>query len=382
MARSDRIPLIRAIETIRGSRVVCYVTSDRPYTGGQISDDALRPLYDVLDSIGKTDRLDVYIYSRGGAIDVPYRLVTAFRKIAPKWAALIPFRANSAATLTALGADEILLGRHGELGPIDPILNVQRPGGQDKVNVEDVMAYVSFMRQRIGLSDQAALTAGLAKLADSIDAVLLGNIYRTHSHIRDVARRVLGLCKDHLSDQEMARIIETLAEKVYAHGHAITSSDAKGIGLPVGEVGVDLESAMWVLLEQYSADLKLRDPVDPATAVAHQDIYTEPYIGAVIESADASFEYGGTLQITGQRTMPQQLNVNVNLSINWPQPGPTQSSIDQQANTQQMQQQIMDQLQPQIVQQSFQATVDTLRQVAPATRFDAVTRDAKWRKVI
>src|SRR5690242_8684606 len=159
MPRAKRKALIEQIEALRGSRVLCYVTGDRAPTPGQIGDDAVRQMYEHLREIGLVDKLDLFLYSRGGAIDVPWRIVTALRASAKDWYALIPFRANSAATLLALGADEIVLGRFGELGPIDPIMTIQRlmpgPGGpgtvvQDSVSVEDVMAYLKFIQERAG----------------------------------------------------------------------------------------------------------------------------------------------------------------------------------------------------------------------------------------
>jgi len=241
MPRARRKAIIEQIEAARGSRVLCYITGDRAPAAAQIGDDAVRPMYDLLREIGHVEKLDFFVYSRGGAIDVPWRIVTALRTSANDWSALIPFRANSAATLLALGADEIVLGRFGELGPIDPIMNIQRvmpvPGGpgtvmQDSVSVEDVMAYVKFVQERAGLSDQAALSTGLTKLTERLDAVALGSAHRTHSHIRDVARRMLLSRNKPHSEQTMATIVETLAERVYAHGHAIGLKAAKEIGLP------------------------------------------------------------------------------------------------------------------------------------------------------
>ena len=44
--------------------------------------------------------------------------------------ALVPLQAKSAATIIALGCDEIVMGRHSELGPIDPQILVPVPGGR------------------------------------------------------------------------------------------------------------------------------------------------------------------------------------------------------------------------------------------------------------
>src|SRR5438876_10195062 len=128
MARTERKVLIEKIEANRQRRLVAYVTSDRSPAAGQIGDDAVRPLIDHLRQLGHEEKFDLFIYSRGGAIDVPWRIVTAIRRTADTWSILIPLRANSGATLIAIGADEILFGRNGELGPIDPIMNIQRGG--------------------------------------------------------------------------------------------------------------------------------------------------------------------------------------------------------------------------------------------------------------
>jgi hypothetical protein len=188
-----------------------------------------------------------------------------------QWSILIPFRANSAATLIALGADQIVLGKQGELGPIDPQLTVSRmvtqPGGgqslvQEQMAVEDIIAYTKFIHERAGLSDQEALSNALSKLTERLDAVSLGSVYRTHLHIRDVAQRMLQSHKKPLPERTITTIIETLAEKVYAHGHAIGLKEAKGIGLPVDAADDTLDGLMWQLLEQYEGDLKLLQPLD------------------------------------------------------------------------------------------------------------------------
>ena len=46
MAFANRLPLIRKIEELRGSKVICYLTSLRPGVPGQMADDAIRELLD------------------------------------------------------------------------------------------------------------------------------------------------------------------------------------------------------------------------------------------------------------------------------------------------------------------------------------------------
>jgi hypothetical protein len=379
--KEGRIPdLIAQLERRTRSKVICFVTGDRQPIPAQIGDDAVRPLFDHLRAIGHVRRVDLFLYSRGGAIDVPWRFVTALRQSADEFRVLVPFRANSAATLLALGADAIVLGKNGELGPIDPILtimkSVQQPGAAptqvaDPVSVEDVMSYLRFVRDRAGLSDQASLTAGLTLLANRLDAVTLGNIYRTHSHIRDVARRMLETRRNPPSAQVVGTIVESLAERVYAHGHAIGLADADAIGLPVSGATRPIDAAMWELMTAFERDLHLLEPIDAVGKLAGGDAYDEDVITAVIESASARHEHAGRLEIRAQRQMPQNLNVTVNLTMQVPQQVP-----GSQVNPQQ----ILQAMQGAITQQAQQAVAEAMRNQAPIINATVAVRNAAFRR--
>lgn len=386
MPREAREALIEQIEEARGSRVLAYVTSDRQPATGQIGDDAVRPMYEHLREIAHAEKLDLFIYSRGGAIDVPWRIVTALRQASDEWSILVPFRANSAATLIALGADRIVLGRQGELGPIDPQLGVQRfmpqPGGgqaiiQEQVSLEDVMAYTKFVQERAGLSDQDALATSLGKLTDRLDAVVLGNAYRTHLHIRDVASRMLRSRKEPANEQTMAAIIETLAERVYAHGHAIGLREAEDIGLPVEAAPDDLDDLMWRLLNDYEEHMKLLDPIDPIKAVEGTDIYKETSSIALVESTWGAHEFVGEVEVRAKRQIPQSVNVNLNLSLQLP------AGIDANqlpAALQQALQQLVQQGQQALAQNALAAVQEALKQQAPLAGWEAGFRGGVWQK--
>jgi Serine dehydrogenase proteinase len=381
MPRQDRKALIQQIEEARSSRVLVYVTGDRAPATAQIGDDAVRPMYSHLREMGHIRKLDLFIYSRGGAIDVPWRIVTALRQTSDQWNILVPFRANSAATLVALGADAIVLGRQGELGPIDPIMTIQRmvpqPGGgealvQEQMSVEDIMAYTKFIHERAGLSDQEALSTALTKLTDRLDAVGLGNVYRTHLHIRDVALRMLQSHKKPVSERTMAAIIETLAERVYAHGHAIGLTEAKAIGLPVEAANDDLDDLMWKLLNQYENDMKLLQPLDPVTALGTSDLYTEDSVIAMIESSWAVHGHAGKIEVRARRQPTPNLNVALNLNIQLP----PNLSPQQQAALQQL----LQASQQQIIQQAQEAVQQALREQTPLIGVDAAFRGGHWEK--
>lgn len=103
--------LIKEIQEIRASKVVVYFTGDRQLAGARIAEDAVRPLYDHLLAVGKSPKIDIFLYSRGGDVSVPWRIISMFREFCDELSILVPYKAHSAATLMSLGADKILMGK-------------------------------------------------------------------------------------------------------------------------------------------------------------------------------------------------------------------------------------------------------------------------------
>ena len=123
MARKERLVLIRAIEKKRQSKVIAYVTSDRPGLFGKVAGDAVPVVERHVRRActARTKKIDLFLYSRGGDAHVPWELVTMIREFLGHrpFGVLLPYRAHSAATVIALGADEIVMTRQAEFGPID-----------------------------------------------------------------------------------------------------------------------------------------------------------------------------------------------------------------------------------------------------------------------
>src|SRR5213592_2863047 len=123
MSRATRQELIKQLQEERKKRLtIAYVTSTRPGLEVQMADDVLRLVYDHLEAGSELAKngVDLFIHSNGGSGTVPWRLVSIIREYTKEFAVLVPHHAFSAATLTALGANEILMHKMGCLGPIDP----------------------------------------------------------------------------------------------------------------------------------------------------------------------------------------------------------------------------------------------------------------------
>jgi ATP-dependent protease ClpP protease subunit len=92
--------LINQIENWRKSRLITYLTSDRPGPiNARVAMDIIPVFSKQLQRIGKTQNIDLFLYSTGGDTMVPWRLVSMIREYCDKFSVLIPYKAHSAATM-------------------------------------------------------------------------------------------------------------------------------------------------------------------------------------------------------------------------------------------------------------------------------------------
>jgi Serine dehydrogenase proteinase len=249
---AERVKLIEQIQEQRQSQVICYLTSIRPNLNAQMSDDAVRAIFDQMLLLPErpVKKLDVFLCSNGGAGTVPWRLISLLREYAESVGVLIPYRAYSAATLLALGADDIVMHPFAEMGPIDPtVTNEYNPVDPNTrrligISVEDVKAYISFIKTTVGIQHEDELVRTIEILAQKIHPLALGNVERFIAQSRMIAKKIL---LTHMKDEhKIDEIVETMASKFYFHGHAINRREARDLGLKVVEnLPPALETSMW-----------------------------------------------------------------------------------------------------------------------------------------
>jgi hypothetical protein len=267
-----RIPIIEKIESLRASKVICYVTSIRPNAVGLMADDSVREVIDHLQRLPQKpiEKLDLFLVSNGGDGVVPWRLVPIFREYTKQFNVLVPFKAYSAATIMALGANEIIMHKFGVLGPIDPTVtnefNPIESGTNRKlgISVEDVKAYVSFIKDTVGIKHEEELVKTVEILANKVHPLALGNVERFISQSRMIARKLLNMHTAKTEEHMLDSIIEALASKFYFHGHPINRSEARELGLKaLDNVPSEIETAIWDLFVDFESELRFREPFEP-----------------------------------------------------------------------------------------------------------------------
>lgn len=382
--RNERLDLIQKIQKSRESKVLVYFTGDRRPFPSQIAEDAVLPLYKHLLALKEvepiTKRIDLFLYTRGGDVSVPWRIVTMIREFCSELSVLIPYKAHSAGTMIALGSDKIVMGKKAELSPIDPTL-VRAVIGEatvppPEISVEDVSSYISFMRERANITDQSALAQVVSQLANHLTPLTLGSVNRQYSHIRLVARKLLTSRKEKIEEAKIGTIIEALTEKMYSHGHAIGREEAMQLGLSVDKPDESIETVIWDLYQEYERLLKLTEPIDPEELLTRENkeehtIDNLPL--AVIESISKVDIFELNSVFRRKRQVPPNPQININMNLGLP-PGIDPTKLPQ--NFQQIIQQLMGQISqavPQMVQQEI------IRQ-SPIVGIDGRSFGGKWKE--
>jgi Serine dehydrogenase proteinase len=291
MSKDRRISLIKSIQTARdNSLVICYITSIRPGLDVKMSIDVIRKIYDHLINIPAEERkkknVDLFICSNGGDGTVPWKLVTLIREFAAKFSVIVPFRAFSAATLTALGADEIVMHPMGMLGPTDAtVANQYNPDDPRNplqklgISGEDVTSFISLIKDDVGITHEDELVQAFNKLSDQIHPLALGNVKRSISQSSMMAKKLLNLHMQKEHTHKINDIAENLTSKLYFHGHPINRDEAKDIGL--GNVitpNATLERLIWDLYLEYESEMNLTAPFNPVAELikVRNPTYTHP----------------------------------------------------------------------------------------------------------
>ena len=311
--------LIKKIEESRNSKVITYLTSDRPGpVNARVAMDIIPIVSKQLRQIGKVENIDLFLYSTGGDTMVPWRLVSMIREYCDKFSVLIPYKAHSAASMISLGADEIVMTDLSELSPIDPstanVFNPVDPQNQQNripISVEDVMAYFDLAKNKFGIKNDEDLAKIFNKFVESnpqIHPLALGNINRIHNLIRILAKRLLKSHQKPMGDGEIDKIVDYFTEKLYSHQYFIGRKEAKeDLGLKnVVFADDNLSKTMTDLFEEYKKEMELAIPWNPEVELGNNFQMRKDYKIAYIESEKTANYFELSLDYKkGQINTPQ-----------------------------------------------------------------------------
>lgn len=218
----------------------------------------LRDLIDDATSPLDKDRpidVDLWLHSPGGDAHAAYKIMLLLRNVARTLRVVVPDYAKSAATLMALGADELVMGPAAELGPLDAQIYNEDLGTQHsaldvaravehlgEVSMSLVVLGGSSIIRATGLSRRDTMT-GMLKFASDFMQPLTSQIdprllHRSNSLLRvasEYAARLLSMRAGSVPYPDPA-LAENLTEIYPDHGFIISRNEARHLGLPIVDI--------------------------------------------------------------------------------------------------------------------------------------------------
>jgi hypothetical protein len=268
MSKERRLELINHIQEQRHSTVVVYVLSDRRNSEGLISTDGVREIYGALRDLKPLEKkaLDLFLCGCRGDNAVPWQMVSMFREMFDRLNVLVPYKAHSAATMIALGADNIIMGEKGELSPIDVDIPLSYDAKQQDLShasAADVTGFFAWLDGLGKVREKQRIDAFLRTL-DSLPPLLLGRINQTLERTKSDCLKLLESRNKRFGRGANKKIIGRLFSDFSSADHCISRKEARRtFGLKQVREDDASEALVWDLWTLYEEEFKSRDPFFP-----------------------------------------------------------------------------------------------------------------------
>lgn len=240
--KSQLLNLIKEIEKERNSSVIVY------FSRNLLNTKEVANFYQLFSGNNKINNLDLILQSNGGIADDAFKMARLCRQhVEGKFSVLVPYRAKSAATLLALGADELVMGPSSEIGPVDPMIYVRMQDGNNYlVPAHSIKDGLDFFESRIKTQPETA--AMYSQLMENLDVTVVGAYQRAIESSKQYASALLqsGLLKD--KPEMVEKAAKAFGEKYKSHAFVIDRNIAKDeYGLNILNAPEPLWEKMWYL---------------------------------------------------------------------------------------------------------------------------------------
>ena len=199
------------------------------------------------------ESLDLILHSPGGSPEAAEQIVNYLRAKFTHIRAIVPQSAMSAATMIACACDEIVLGKHSAIGPIDPQVMLPRPTGGLFLPAQ---AYLDEFRKAVG--DIQATPASAAIWLDKMRELPPGFLTHCDNLINGAKATVERWLAQYMKlspakAKDIAAWLGT-AGNHFSHGRPISIKEASEKGLCVTALEADSE-VQDLVLSVYHATL-------------------------------------------------------------------------------------------------------------------------------
>lgn len=215
-----------------------WTSVDVPANIISITDEDLQAFMEAMHGL-KGDKLDLILHTGGGSAEATDAIVTYLRQKFNAIRVFIPQAAMSAGTMFALAADEIGMGKHSFIGPIDPQFILNTPIGIQAVPAQAILE--QFKKAQRDCAENPKNLSSWLPMLGQYGPALLVQCQNQIDFGKDLVKTWLANYMFKGGNNEKAdEIAEYLSNhnNFKTHGKHIDKQKAKDLGLKI----IDLES--------------------------------------------------------------------------------------------------------------------------------------------
>ena len=218
--------VIKEFQEMVGAPLLTYWNNPR----GSVCDNDVLVFHELLEHIGEQQKLYLMIKSDGGTGKASLRIINLIRQYCKELIVLVPLECASAATMMAIGANEICMGPMAYLSAVDTSLThdlspIDRDNNRVSVSLDELSRSVKLWQHE----NKEEGANPYRHLFEYVHPLVIGAVDRAES-------LSIMLCKDilshHITDENKALQIATILNSKYpSHGYPILLKEAQSIGL-------------------------------------------------------------------------------------------------------------------------------------------------------
>lgn len=238
---------LATVHALTGRAVISYATrwtvsspSAVPPAALSISSGDVPAFMEAVHGIAG-DKLDLIIHSPGGSAEAADAIVCYLRSKFNHIRVFVPHMAMSAATMICCAADEVVMGKHSFIGPIDPQITLQTGMGLRQVAAQAIID--QFEQAVKECNDPAKVRAWLPMLQQYGPDLLItcANASKLSRSLVENWLEKYMFAGEANAKQKAASISTWMADhnQFNTHGKPISCDEARAHGMNVGDLESD-----------------------------------------------------------------------------------------------------------------------------------------------
>lgn len=241
--RYARQDLVRRYQDLTGANLIVMID--------QIFPDNMTYLEELLHPLDSSKPLHLMLASPGGDGETAIRIARSLQARCTDLTILLPDMAKSAATILCLGADKIVFGPGGDLGPVDP--QMRYPNGT-LASAKELVEAVDEAEKRITANPETYPL--FANLLAEVTMIMVEQaryaLARSGALVKESLSAATGRTPEDV--QALADALQQpLIEEPTSHSAVIGVDAAKSFGLPAEAADPDSDewAIIWSLWTRY-----------------------------------------------------------------------------------------------------------------------------------